>query len=521
MVAARPIQPIQILFFADVVTMAGWQRFTQQWTQVWKRLSPTGRVVFSVASAAFVMLIVWVGYWASTTKYAVLLTGLQPEDAAAIAQKLDADRIPYELAGGGTTVLVPAERVLKTRMSLAVAGLPQGAGKGFELFDEMSMGATPFVQSLSYTRAIQGELARTIMQLEPVAHARVHIVQPDPTPFLREEKPVTASVVIRTKAGQSLSRAATAGIVALVAGSVRGLTSDNVTVLDSEGRVLSERRDARAGLASVDQREYQRELEVDLASKAQEILTRLMGPGQAVVRVTAEMSFRRVKEQSEKVDPDARAATRESITSSKTTTPAGPRGATGAVANVPGAQPPAPNGNGPLKQDETTESEYAVSRTQRQLEENQGTIDRLTIAVILMPTSEDPDVDPEEALGITTTEATELVKQAVGFKEGRDKIQVSLGKPSAIDLSSAEDNAFATAQKWQNYINLVKASALGIAALAGLVMVVMLFRNGPKTTPSESSSNSIAPSPDLMDVGAVVSTLKSWLGDSGRNPQPT
>jgi flagellar M-ring protein FliF len=501
--------------------MGVWQRFAQQWTQVWRRLSPMGRVTFSGAAAAFLVLIVWVGFWASTTNYAVLFSGLQPEDAAAIAQKLDADRIPYEVSGGGTTLLVPAERVLKVRMNLAMAGLPQGAGKGFELFDQMSMGATPFVQNLSYVRAIQGELARTIMQLEPVAHARVHIVQPDPTPFVRDEKPVTASVVIRTKAGQSLSRAATAGIVALVAGSVKGLTADNVTVLDSEGRVLSERRDLRAGLASHDQREYQREVEADLASKAQEILTRLLGPGQSVVSVTAQMSFRRVKEQSEKVDPDARVATRESTTSSKTTTPAGPRGTAGATANVPGAQPAAPNGSGLVKQDETNESDYAISRTHRQLEEHQGTIDRLTVAVILIPPTSDPDADPEEALGITAAEVKELVKQAVGFKEGRDQIQVSLGKPPVADAEQVDDTAFASAQRWQNYIDLVKASALVIAALAGLVLVVMMFRNKPpEPTPVRSSSNS-ATFQDSWDVGAVVSTLKAWLGDSSGQAQPT
>ncbi len=292
-------------------------------------------------------------------------------------------------------------------------------------------------------------------------------------------------------------------------------------MLDSEGRVLSERRDSRSGLASADQREYQREVEADLASKAQEILTRLLGPGQAVVQVTAEMSFRRVKEQSEKVDPDARVATRESTTTSKTTTPAGPRGTTGAVANVPGAQPAALNASGPLKNDETVENDYAVSRTQRQLEENQGTIDRLTVAVILMPTSDDPDANPEELLGITTAEAEKLVKQAVGFKEKRDDIQVSIGKPTAPETDAVGETSFAAAQRWQNYINLVKASALVIAALAGLVMVAMMFRSKPTTPSQDAKSNEPVSSQELLDVGAVVSTLKSWLGDSGRNAQPT
>ncbi len=501
--------------------MGVWQRFSQQWLQVWTRLSPMGRVAFSGAGASFLVLIVWVGFWASTTNYAVLASGLQPEDAAVIAQKLDADRIPYELANGGTTILVPAERVQKTSMSLNVAGLPQGGGKGFELFDQMSMGATPFLQNVNYTRAMQGELARTIMTLEPVAHAKVLIVPADQSPFIRDEKPATANVTIRTKPGQTLSRKAVAGIVAQVASSVKGLTPDNVTVVDSQNFVLSEQPDSSGGLVSSKQREHQREVEADLARKAQEILNRAVGPGQAVVRVTAVMKFQHVEEQSDKVDPDARVATRESSTLSKTTNPTGPRGTTGAVANVPGAQPVTPKDGGPLKQDETIESNYAISSTKRQLVENQETIDRLTIAVILMPISDDPDADPEEALGITATEAEKLVKQAVGFIEKRDEIQVSIGKPSAPETDAVEDTAFATAQRWQNYINLVKASALVIAALAGLVMVMMMFRSKPIAPAQDAKSNEPASSQELLDVGAVVSTLKSWLGDSGRNAQPT
>lgn len=498
--------------------MGAWQRFTLQWTQVWKRQSPLGRVAFSGAAAVFLIAAVWVGFWASVSNYAVLYSNLPTDEAAKIVQKLDADRIPYELANSGTAILVPADRVLKTKMILSVAGLTNGAGKGFELLNEMSMGATPFLQNATYVQATQGELARTIMQLEPIAEAKVHLVQPDPSPFIRDEKPVTASVIIKIKPGYSLSRKTSVGIVSFIASSIKGLTSDNITLIDSEGRVLSERRDSRSDLVSSDQREYQREVEADLAGKAQEILTRLLGPGQAVVRVTAEMSFRRVKEQSEKVDPEARAATRETTTSSKTTNPGGPRGAAGAASNVAGAQPAAAN-NGSLKQDETTESEYAVSRTQRQSEENQGTIERLTVAVILMPTSDDPDADPEEALGMPAEEAEKLVKQAVGFKEQRDAIQVSVGKPAAPELAATADPAFIAAQKWQNYINLVKASALVIAALAGFVLVLMTFRKWPAATVAEAPK--MDANQDLMDVTAVVSTLKTWLNESDRQPQAT
>ncbi len=501
--------------------MGGWQRFMQQWSQVWVRLSPKGRVAFGGAGAAFLVLIVWVGFWASTTNYAVLFNGLQPEDTAAISQKLDADRIPYELAGDGATILVPVDRVLKTRMSLNIAGLPQGAGKGFEIFDSMSMGTTPFVQNLYYVRATQGELTRTIMQLDAVGLARVHIVQSDPSPFIRDEKPVTASVWIRTKPSHKLTHDVTSGIVAFMAGSVKGLTPENVTVIDSKGHVHTERPDSQGGLVSSKQREHQREVEADLTRKAQEILDRALGPGQAVVRVTAVMKFLHVEEQSKKIDPDGRVATHESTTSSKTTSPAGPRGTVGAAGNVPGAQPPAANANGPLTQNETIESEYEISSTRRQFVENQETIDRITVAVILMPTSDDPDADPEEVLAISSADAEKLVKQAVGFIEKRDDIQVSIGKPSAPGTDLEETPGVVAAQRWQNYIHLVKASALVIAALAGLIMVVMMYRSRPAVPSQAVKPIDPVASQEPLDVGAVVSVLKSWLGDSSRNAQPT
>lgn len=500
--------------------MSAWQRFMHQWLQVWQRLSPMGRVGVSGFGIVCVILIASVSFWASNTNYAVLSRGTSTEEAGAIVQKLDADRVPYELADGGTTILVPSERVMKVRLSLYVAGLSQGAGKGYELFDGMSMGTTPFVQNVNYGRAVEGELARTLMQLDPITSAKVHIVQPDNSVFIRDEKPVTASIFIKTKSGQSLSRKKAEAIVAFLASGVKGLTPDNVTLVDSEKGLLSDRRDSKTGLASSDQHEFQREVESELETKAQEILGRLLGPGQAVVRVTAEMSFKRIKEQSEKVDPDNRVATRESTTTSKSTGPTGPQGVAGAASNATGAPKPAAGG-GTLKQDETAENEYAISRTQRQSEENQGMIDRLTVAVILMPISDDPDADPEESLGITATEVKELVKQAVGFKETRDAIQVSIGKPQAIESNAAEEAVMATAQKWQNYANVLKASALAIAALTGLVGVIMIFRRKPAANLQEAKANEPDPMAEPLDVGAVVSTLKSWLSDSNQQPQPT
>ena len=502
--------------------------FFQQIQQLWARQSFMGRVILGGATAVLTLVVAGVGFWANQTNYAVLYSGLPTEEAAAITQKLDADRTTYKLSTDGTTILVPTDRVQKTRMSLAVAGLTRGSEKGFEIFDTMSVGTTPFVQNMNYGRAIQGELAKTIMTLEPVAHARVHIVQPDPSPFVREDKPVTASVVIKTRPGASLSRSATQGIVALVAGSVKGLSTENVTVLDTEGRVLSERKQSKQGMASTEQLAHQLEVESHLAAKAQEILVRLLGPGRAVVRVTADMSFRHVKETSEKFDPDGKVVIRESVMSSKTTTPGGARGPAGTASNVPPAAPAAAAPpNGPSANEEVIESEYAISRVNHAQEEQLETINRLTVAVMLIPPIPVDETPLEESLGITPDEAGLLVKQAIGFKDGRDQIQVSIGKPSESPVEAALDQQIITAQNWQSYGSVAKASSLGIAALSLLAIGLLSLRRKPgpsPTAPAPAFSSGVGAG-DLNDLHAVAGTIKAWLEESptirmDRNPAP-
>jgi len=490
--------------------------FLQQIQQLWARQTLAGRMVLGGSAAILALVVVGVGFWASQTSYAVLYSGLPTEEAARITQKLDADRITYKLSTDGMTILVPADRVQKTRMTLAVAGLVGGSEKGFEIFDSMSMGATPFVQNMNYVRAIQGELAKTIMTLDPVAHARVHIVQPDPSPFVREEKPVTASVVVKTRIGDSLSRAATQGIVALVAASVKGLTTDNVTVLDTDGRVLSEKKKSALGIVSTEQHERQLEVESNLASKAQEILTRLLGPGRAVVRVTADMSFRHVKEAGEKFDPDAKVVTRESVMSSKTTSPAGARGPAGTASNLPPAAPATPAAGGPSANEDVIESEYAVTRSSYTQEEQVETINRMTVAVMLIPPIPVDETPLEESLGITPAEAGALVKQSIGFKEGRDQIQVSIGKPAESKEDALVDQQIFATQTLQGYGTVAKASSLGVAALALLAIGLMSFRRRPTPEPSAPAPaySSAEDGSDLDDLHAVAGTIKAWLDET-------
>ncbi|MGQ9581637.1 MAG: flagellar basal-body MS-ring/collar protein FliF, partial [Armatimonadota bacterium] len=263
-------------------------------SRLWKELSPAQRlVVAAFASLAFTSVVL-IGMALSRPRMAVLFSGLTSEDAGAIAQKLAEQKIPYRLSADGTTIEVPANKVYDVRLQLATQGLPQGGTVGFELFDKSNFGMTEFAERLNYQRALQGELQRTIKQLAPVVDARVHIVMPEEKLYTSEQNPVTASVVLRLRRDRPLSDGQVGGIVHLVSSAVEGLKPSNITVIDTEGNVLSEAvtlAGSGGQLLTAAQTKLKRQYEIELAANLQGMLARIVGPDKAVVRVSAELNF--------------------------------------------------------------------------------------------------------------------------------------------------------------------------------------------------------------------------------------
>ena len=184
---------------------------------------PIGQKVMAVAGvAAMIAVVIAVVLWANQPVYHLLYANLSPEDAGTITEKLKGMKVPYEIQNGNA-VLVPQEKVHELRLLLAGEGLPSGGGVGFEIFDRTSIGMTDFVQKLNYKRALQGELARTIGQLNEVEQARVHLVVPEKTLFSEKKESARASVVLKIRGGRTLSQNQVHGIVHLVASSVEGL----------------------------------------------------------------------------------------------------------------------------------------------------------------------------------------------------------------------------------------------------------------------------------------------------------
>ena len=235
-----------------------------------------------------------------------LFTGIAPEDAAGIVQKLKESGVEYRLPEGGGSVLVPSARLAEVRLSMAAIGLPKSGRIGFELFDKVNLGATEFTEHINYRRALEGELERTVMALTEVDQARVHITFPKDSVFLESQQPAKASVLVRLKPGAHLAPQNVQAINHLVASAVEGLSPDAVSVLDMNGNLLG-RPKAPASLdgqeASGAVLEYRHNVETDLLTKINATLEPLLGANKFKAGVSVECDFSGGEQSEEIFDP--------------------------------------------------------------------------------------------------------------------------------------------------------------------------------------------------------------------------
>ncbi|MBR0094174.1 MAG: flagellar M-ring protein FliF [Synergistaceae bacterium] len=261
--------------------------------KLWQRASIILAVLFVFGGLGALI------FMTGSTNYEPLYAGLEVEDQAAIVDYLKENNLPYRLDPKSSAILMPGGAIYETRLTLAQMGLPKGGTTGFEIFDDSKMGMSEFQQRIAYMRAIEGELARTISQMAPVENARVSVVIPEQRLFLEQQKPSTASVLLRLRQGATIGPTQVKSIIHLVAHSVDGLEPDSVTVVDTNGRILSDmvsdsmimyNPDGTNTVTSV-QRELERQHEKELENKVRAMLEQVFGPGTAVVRVRIDLDF--------------------------------------------------------------------------------------------------------------------------------------------------------------------------------------------------------------------------------------
>jgi flagellar M-ring protein FliF len=423
-----------------------------------------------VTSLAVLLL---VGVWGNRPDLATLYANLNPADAGQVIEQLKAARITYRIDDGGTRILVPSGVVHETRIKLATAGLPQGGGVGFELFDRTSFGATDFVQKLNYQRALQGELARTIGQIREVQQARVHIVLPQPSVFSDRERPTTASVVVGLRPGARLSQEQVRGIVHLVSGSVEGLQADHVTVIDSAGRMLSQRTDRTLGAGTASQLEYQANVEHELMRRVQGMLDEVLGAGKASVRVSAQVEFSHGERTEERVDPNTVVKSEQRSSESSKNNSTRPAGVVGTTANIGSASAGTTgttSSNEAAKEQESIQ--YEVGRVVERRTLVAGDIKRLSVAVLVDPPyklgagpngSEKKVPVPRDKAELDKIRAS--VMRAVGFNAARgDEVDVA---ELAFDTSVVERERVVAerAERQAFWWDTGKQAALGLAVL--------------------------------------------------------
>jgi flagellar M-ring protein FliF len=472
---------------------------------LWNQLGLNQRVSLIVATVAVIGGMVAVTFWARRPDYQLLYARLGDKDSAAIISHLQTQGVKYQVTSGGSAVQVPADQVHKLRMELAGKGLPGGDGVGFEIFDKGQFGLSDFVQRTNYLRAIQGELARTIGQVQGVRAARVMIVQPENRLLLTDTgvRP-TASVFVDVGGGR-LELDQVNAIRHLVANSVQGLVADQVAVVDNRGRVLSEelRQDPTLGSASSQMR-YRQQVEDYLARKVESMLGLVIGPGQAVVRVSAEIETEAMTQVQERYDPDGQVIRSQTITEdvSNTAETRTSGGATGVSANVPEKVAPEQAAARPVSTSEQNRKNrttaYEINRTTTNVTRNPGSIRNVTASVLIAPRLVPPPAGAPEGTAPTEQRRTpeelntlrQVVVNALGLKpvagQPLDAIVTLQEMPFAAEPVAQTVETIQQETRIQGWIEVAaRWAAVAGAAIVLLIFLRLLSRQKPEPVPVE------------------------------------
>jgi len=251
---------------------------------IWQKIGMVQQALLIAIVLTFIAAGGLLTHWARRPDMRMLYQSLAPEEASAITEKINEKGIAYELRNGGTSIYVPKDNVYQLRLDMAKEGLPTNEQGGYKIFDDEKIGISPFVQTVNLKRALQEELAKSIQMIDGVVYARIHIVTAEQTLFTSDAGKTTASVVLRLRPGYRLSALNIASITHLVSGSVEGLAAENVTVVDSQGRLLSSESDPTLARGAGTVQDYRERVEQNLQQKAEDMLTAARVPSQGSCR---------------------------------------------------------------------------------------------------------------------------------------------------------------------------------------------------------------------------------------------
>lgn len=452
--------------------------------EVLKRFGPLKIALAALGTLASVVLLVFLSYKLASPPLSLLYTGLSADDSALIASRLEGMGEHYQVENAGKDVAVPVSKVLKLRMMFAQEGIPHsGSLVGYEIFDKNeTLGTSQFVYNVNLVRALEGEIARTIGSLSPIESARVHLVMPKKELFSKIGTDPSASVVLKMKGSQTLSKSEVAAVSHVVATAVPGLKLDNITIIDQRGKPLKLAATEDNNMATMTDTaaEYQKALEDKLMGTLEEMLEKSIGVGKIKTNVSAEINFDREVINTETYDPEGQVVRSKKV-SEETELDSEKSGELSAGTNIPGGQGGGAGGSNRNKNRTDEVTNYEISKTITNKISESGRIKRLSIAILVDGTYQvKPAADGGEKPDVTYIPRTDqelekiklLAASAVGLDPKRgDKIEV-------INMQFSEEFAsLPTSEKpfaWlrEELDNIVQTVVIGIVIILVILLIV-------------------------------------------------
>jgi flagellar M-ring protein FliF len=449
----------------------------KQIQKLWSQLETGQRVIFFAVLSAVLLTLVIFFTWLGSEDYTQLYSNLSPEETSRVIEVLQSRSVDYRLTGGGSGVTVPGSRIAEMRVEMAKQGIPDSGVVGYEIFDEQGLGVSEFTQNLNYSRALEGELSRSITLLRGIDQARVHLVIPKPALFKEDRRDPSASVVLGLSRPKGVAGAQVMAIQQMISSAVEGLEDGNVTVLDGYGNLLSrEEEDELTGLSN-SQLALKQDVESYLSRKAENTLESVLGSGSAIVEVNADLDFEKVERTSEIVDPESATILSEVRTEEKS--------------------------------DETGQStesstvNYEFNRTVESVIGSVGGIRNLSVAILVDGKyAEDDDGQMAfSALGPRELEGyRKIVENIVGFSPDRgDRIEILSVPFQQAPLPVAETGILAW-PIFQDIPGLIQK----IIFMAGMLFLLLILRNiAGKLSSEEVSTRTAAPEPALQPAAST------------------
>lgn len=451
------------------------KQLKDQFLDLWKRFDTQTRILLGTVIFAVLIGLIFLATWAGRPNYVPLYSNLSEQEASSIAEWLKKSNIPYQLGAGGTTIMVPQEKKYQARIDLAGDGIaPRGGSIGFEIFDQPKLGTTDKERRIQYARALSGEMQRSIEMIDGIEFARVNVSLPEQSLFVEEEKPATASVLLKLSPGFRLTQQNVAAITHLVAGGIEGMAAENVTVIDTNGNILNQamkQGEFDFGQVATSQFQAQNQYEQKMRSALTQMLGRVFGPNNVVVTVSTQMNFDKKQVVEKTFQP---VVGDEGVIRSRQTQNEEFEGTGSTASGVPGTESNIPeyqafqegNNNSSNYKKEQNTTNYELNQREIQQIHAPGTVEKISVSVVV-----NRELDDNNIANLQT-----MVAAAIGYNPERGDQLTILGMPFDNSLEREVEDAMKARQDAETRQLMI----YGAAGLVGLIFLWAIFRRTRK-----------------------------------------